>query len=460
MARKIIDEEERPLPGVTSATTNACKLCTPLGACLAFHGVEGVMPFLHGSQGCSTYIRRYLISHYNEPMDIASSNFSEASTIFGGGSNLTTGLLHVTEKYHPTLIGIATTCLAETIGDDVAGILDQYRHEQKMPDAPHLVQVSTPSYRGTHVDGFHLAVRALVQALAHGGPRQRHLNLFPGMVSPADLRYLKEIITDFGLPFTMLPDYADTLDAPIAKDSDCLPTGGTPLMALMNMGRSRASIEFGRTHNRTETAGKYLREQFRVPWHRLGLPIGIRETDRFFNTLKKISDRPVPRRYDMERGRLIDAMVDGHKYLSGLRVVVYGDEDLVIGLVSFLTEIGAVPVVCASGGESGHFARCLHLVAGERCADTVILEGADFIAIEAEARRQGADLMIGHSKGQSMARRLGIPLVRVGFPIHDRLGGQRLLHIGYRGALALFDTIVNTMIARTQDSSPVGYSYM
>ena len=60
-----------------TATRNACKMCTPLGACLAFSGIEGCVPFLHGSQGCATYIRRYLISHFREPMDIASSNFGE-----------------------------------------------------------------------------------------------------------------------------------------------------------------------------------------------------------------------------------------------------------------------------------------------------------------------------------------------------------------------------------------------
>ena len=55
------------------STTNACKLCKPLGACLAFRGIEGAVPFLHGSQGCATYMRRYIISHFNEPIDIASS---------------------------------------------------------------------------------------------------------------------------------------------------------------------------------------------------------------------------------------------------------------------------------------------------------------------------------------------------------------------------------------------------
>ncbi|MBU1139856.1 MAG: nitrogenase, partial [Proteobacteria bacterium] len=101
------------------STTNACKLCTPLGAALAFKGIEGAVPYLHGSQGCATYMRRYIISHFNEPIDIASSSLSEKHAVYGGGANLKLGLMNVTQKYRPQLIGIATTCLTETIGDDV-----------------------------------------------------------------------------------------------------------------------------------------------------------------------------------------------------------------------------------------------------------------------------------------------------------------------------------------------------
>jgi nitrogenase molybdenum-iron protein NifN len=48
----------------------------------------------------------------------------------------------------------------------------------------------------------------------------------------------------------------------------------------------------------------------------------------------------------------------------------------------------------------------------------------------------------------------------VGFPIHDRVGGQRILHLGYHGAQQLFDTITNALIEKKQDDSSVGYSYM
>ena len=114
-----------------SATQNACKLCAPLGAALVFKGIRGAVPLLHGSQGCSTYIRRYLISHYKEPIDIACSNFSEHSAVFGGGANLKLALENVQKQYTPALVGVATTCLSETIGDDVPMFIKEYIATQK-----------------------------------------------------------------------------------------------------------------------------------------------------------------------------------------------------------------------------------------------------------------------------------------------------------------------------------------
>ena len=80
--------------------------------------------------------------------------------------------------------------------------------------------------------------------------------------------------------------------------------------------------------------------------------------------------------------------------------------------------------------------------------------------IAEHARRVKPNLLLGSSKGYPVARELGVPLVRVGFPIHDRIGGQRVLHLGYRGAQRLFDQIVNTLLECQQDDSNVGYSYL
>lgn len=455
------------------STRNACKLCSPLGACLALRGIEGAVPFLHGSQGCATYMRRYIISHFKEPMDIAASNFSEASAVFGGGENLSLGLRNVTRQYHPSLIGIATTCLSETIGEDVAMILRDYRSALDGAESPELVHISTAAYRGTHMDGFHAAVLSLVDTLAQEVPhpsqregalevdsRADHVNLFPGMISPADVRYLKEVFEDFGIPVVVLPDYSETLDGPALATYHKIPEGGTPLAAIRSAGRARATIECGRTLAKKATAGSLLSERFGVKHHRLGLPIGVQETDRLFEVLETISDRPTSRKYELERGRLIDSYVDAHKYVFGKRAIIYGEEDLVTGLAAFLSEIGVVPVLCASGGESGTFAQAIAEVTQDAAGKITVREGADFMSISEEAATLKPDLVIGNSRGHALARELGIPLVRLGFPIHDRIGGQRILHLGYRGAQQLFDQIVNTLIQRKQDASPVGYSYM
>ncbi|MDR2862865.1 MAG: nitrogenase [Puniceicoccales bacterium] len=477
--------------------TNACKLCTPLGACLAFRGVRGAIPFLHGSQGCATYIRRYLISHFRETMDIAASNFSETSAVFGGGLNIRIGLENVLRQYQPELVGLATTCLSETIGEDLQGHLREFHSKHITAEGtaplPPIVPVSCASYRGTHADGFHKAVRELVRVLcppasekptptnagnntdtpttplprpAFSFPTPPPTALFPGMVSPADLRELRRIADLFAIPVTILPDYSDTLDGPSWTDYQKLPDGGTPVGDIRNLINANAAIECGRVLAGTAiTAATLLAKHHGVPAHRIGLPIGLRESDRLmaiFATLTGHEPGWLPPALTAERGRLIDSWVDGHKYVFEKRAIVYGEEDLVVGLASSLCEIGVVPVLCASGGRSGHLAAALRDTIPELDERTQIVEGADFAEITARAvaLNPAPDFLIGSSKGYTLARQLNIPLIRCGFPIHDRIGAQRTLHVGYAGAQTLFDRIANALLERKQTDSSIGYAYL
>ncbi len=447
-----------------TATKNACKLCTPLGASLVFKGIKGAVPLLHGSQGCSTYIRRYLISHFKEPMDIACSNFAEETAIFGGGANLKIALENIRKQYDPELVGIATTCLSETIGDDVPMFIREYKEMCEGQDLPPIVHISTPSYQGTHMQGFHGAVRALVEGLAENGHKEKanHVNLFPGMVSPADLRHFKEIMTDFGIPFMLLPDYSQTLDGPLWTEYQRVPPGGTHVSSIKAAGNALASFEFGVILGaEKDSAGRLLQKKFAVPCHTMGLPIGVEATDQFFNTLADVSGKRIPEKYQEERGRLLDSYVDAHKYVMDARAVVYGEEDLVVAIAGFLNEIGVIPVFCASGGKSGHLTeKIAEIIPEYERKEIQVFDNADFTDIEHIAKELKPDFIIGHSKGYAMSRRLGIPLIRIGFPVHDRINGSRIHHIAYRGTQELFDRIANTIIEIRQNSSSVGYTYM
>jgi nitrogenase molybdenum-iron protein NifN len=225
------------------------------------------------------------------------------------------------------------------------------------------------------------------------------------------------------------------------------------------MGRARVSLEMGRTMADAGTAAVSLESKFGVARRKLGWPVGVLESDRFFAALSELTSRPIPEKHAKERGRLVDAYVDAHKYVFGRRAVVFGEEDQVVGLTAFLAEIGVQPVLCASGGESGRLAAAVKAVAGDAVDGIVVKEGMDFATMGEMARGLAPDFLIGSSKGYSVARELDLPLIRVGFPIHDRIGGQRILHLGYRGAQQLFDAVTNTLLERAQERSPVGYSY-
>ncbi len=461
------DKTAAPQRVRAASTTNACRMCMPLGACLAYTGFEGVVPFLHGSQGCSTYIRRYLISHFAEPMDIASSSVGETATIFGGEANLRTGVANVTRVYKPFMIGMASTCLTETIGEDVQAMISRLKDPVNGMEAktgvptPELVFAHTPSYSGTHADGYHAAVREVVRALAEPGETSQDVNLFPGICSAADLRHLMELVSAYGLPCNLMPDYSERLDGVTVAKYEKLPAGGTTPDQVRASGHAQASITLGGlvTHG-VQLAGEVLRDTYQVPHHQLPMPIGIRLTDMFTELLSQLSGMPMPDWLVKERGRLVDAYIDAHKYAMDRTAIIFGDEDLVVGLASFCAEIGITPVLAATGGRSGHLAGEIARLNPDLDGKVEVLDDGDFEEITARAKELKPDIMIGHSKGYITARDLGIPLVRVGLPIHDRIGGPRIKHLGYRGTQELFDRVINALIQVRQDESPIGYAYM
>mgnify|MGYP001806531081 CR=1 FL=1 len=448
-----------------ASTRNSCKLCAPLGASVAYRGIDGCVPLVHGSQGCSTYIRRYVISHFREPIDVASSNFTESSAVFGGAENLARALDNITKQYSPRAIGIASTCLSETMGEDVSMHLRSYR-SSRPEGGPAIFNASTPSYRGTHIDGFHEAVYAAVAALAGKGeasertPGARRVNAFPGFVSAEDLRALKATIASFGLEGTLMPDYSETLDGESWAEYQKLPEGGTPIDAIRSMDKANASVQLGFAVSERSDSAAYLEREFGVKAERLELPIGVVNTDRFMDTLARLSGNPVPREETKARGRLVDAYIDGHKYLFGKRAIVYGDEDFAVAISGFLAEIGVIPVVAATGAATGNFARRIAGACGEIAGEIAAFEDTDFATTLDRAREAKPDFAIGNSKGFYIARNLGIPLVRCGFPIHDRIGGQRILHLGYRGTANLFDLVCNALMAESQNRAKNGYTYI
>jgi nitrogenase molybdenum-iron protein NifN len=432
---------------VKSVNENQCNMCMPLGGIIAFKGVENAMALVHGSQGCSTYMRLTTIEHYNEPVDIASSSLNEKQTIYGGEENLRKALDNVIRIYRPQVIGVVTTCLAETIGEDMEGMVQKYVSDHAL-EGLDIIPVSTPSYGGSQTEGFWAATKKLIAYYARPAEKHPGINVIIPHISPADIREIKRILDLTGLAYTLLPDYSLTLDRPYGGQYRKIAPGGTRTEDIARMTGAHATIQFGLTCPDELSPGLYLEREHGVPLISLPLPIGLENTDRFILALQQIGGRPMPDSLALERGWLLDGMADAHKYSARGLPVIYGEPELVYAFAGLCLENGATPAVLATGAKSGELIARLKLLLAEAGTDEMpaIMDEADFASIGEAAARTDANLAVGHSGGKFLTEHRGIPVIRMGFPIHDRLGGQRILSAGYAGTLAFLDRFANTLL--------------
>jgi nitrogenase molybdenum-iron protein NifN len=421
---------------------NPCNMCMPLGGIIAFRGIEKSMVLLHGSQGCATYMRRHIAEHYHEPIDVASSSLNEKGTVYGGEKNLIKALDNVIKVYNPNCIGILTTCLAETIGEDIDRIKSEYKASRNI-SIP-IITVPTPGYGGTHSEGFVKTSYRIVEELSTNKERHDRINVIVPNISTADLREIKRLLELMKIPYILFPDYSDTLDSPFNFPYKKIPDGGTKISDIMSMGGSIATIEIG--INYEETPGKYLQDRFNVPLYKVPIPIGLRNTDRFLKLLNEITGNPIPKSIEMERGRLLDGMIDSHKYNFEGRCTIFGDPEMVYSVFTTCMENGIHPLLIATGSK---IQRLKELIASEDNPlddDITIVDETDFSRILKLSEEKEVNIAIGPSDGKYLTEKGGIPLVRIGFPILDRVGGQRILSVGYTGTLNFLDMITNTLL--------------
>ncbi|MCZ9312307.1 MAG: nitrogenase [Methanocorpusculum sp.] len=431
-----------------SIAENPCNMCMPMGGIIALKGVEGAMVILHGSQGCSTYMRRHIAEHFDEPVDVGSSSLNEKGTIYGGSSQLKTAIDNIRKVYNPAVIGVLTTCLAETTGEDVHRIVEEYCRERGV-SREMFITSSTPGYGGSHGDGYWYTLRSVVEQITRPAAPHDGVNIIvPITFSPADVRAMKQTLTAMGVSFTIFPDISETMDRPYKTTYTKMPTGGTPVAEIRKMSGAKATIEFGAPGEEKKFPGRYLEDTFGVPYHRIASPIGLAQTDNFFALLKTITGKSMTAETFAERGRLMDAMIDGHKHAFAGRSTLFGDADLVYALAGFTIEIGMYPRVIASDSRSKHWKEAVTALADGSLEPVTVLCDTDFATVRRESETAGSNIALGHSDGKYLEEHSGIPLVRLGFPIHDRIGGQRICSVLYSGTNRLLDTCVNTLLER------------
>lgn len=439
----------------SALTINPAKTCQPIGAMYAALGVHNCLPHSHGSQGCCAYHRSTLTRHYKEPVMAGSSSFTEGSAVFGGQANLMQAITTMFSMYNPDIIAVHTTCLSETIGDDLVQMIAKARDEGKIPDGKFVIHANTPSYVGSHVTGFSSMVKSLVTYFSHSSGHKRNLvNILPGWVEPSDMREMRRLGRLMSALVNVFPDTSDVLDAPQTGEHEFYPKGGATVSQIASSGDALATIALGPTAS--AAAAKALEEKCGVKHEVLELPIGLLATDRFVNSLRLRAGVRVPSAITDERGRLVDIIADMHQYFYRKRVALFGDPDQLVALTEFLVTLDMRPVYIVTGTPGKQFETRIAKVLGGAASEVKVRQGAqaDMFLLHQWIKNEGVDLLIGNSYGKYIARDEDIPFLRFGFPILDRVGHSYFPNVGYSGAMRLAERILNALMDRQDRDAP------
>jgi len=439
----------------SALTINPAKTCQPIGAMYAALGVHNCLPHSHGSQGCCSYHRSTLTRHYKEPVMAGTSSFTEGTSVFGGQANLLQAITNMFALYNPEVIAIHTTCLSETIGDDIVQIIAKAREEGKVPAGKHVIHANTPSYVGSHVTGFSNMVKGLVKYFSETTGRKRNqVNIIPGWVEPSDMRELRRISHDMGINPNIFPDTSYVLDAPQTGRHEFFPSGGATVQEIRQSGDCRSTIALGPTAS--EAAALALEEKCEVRSEVLELPIGLLATDRFINALRHRAGVRVPGFITDERGRLVDMVTDMHQYFYRKRVALFGDPDQLVSLAEFLVTLDMRPVYIVTGTPGKRFETRIREAIGDSVPEVQIRQGAqaDMFLLHQMIKKEGVDLLIGNTYGKYIARDEDTSFVRFGFPIIDRVGHSYFPNVGYMGAMRLAEKILGVFMDRQDRNAP------
>ncbi|MEY9104820.1 nitrogenase molybdenum-iron protein NifN [Bradyrhizobium yuanmingense] len=370
---------------------------------------------------------------------------SEVTTVLGGYENLEQAILNIYKRAKPKVIGICSTGVTETNGDDVDAYLKLIRSKHPQLAKLPLVYVSTPDFKGAFQDGWEKAVARIVEVLVDGPNASRlrdpsRVNVLPGChLTPGDLDEVRVILEDFGLSPSFLPDLAGSLDGHIPDEFTPTTIGGIGVGQIADMGRAGWTIAIGAQMRR---AAEVMQAKTGVPFRVFERLCGLCPNDEFMTFLSEISGRPIPLKYRRQRGQLTDAMLDAHFHIGGRKLAIGAEPDLLFDLSGMLNDMGTQVAVAVTTTQSEVI---------ERIKTKEVIIG-DLEDLEGLAKKNNCDLLIAHSHGRQAAARLKVPFYRAGFPIFDRLGAGHQLSVGYRGTRNVIFEIANLVIAHRDEN--------
>jgi len=280
-----------PLP------TNSSRFggCTLTGALSVTSHVRETVSIIHGPRGCShhNFSLLHATAFDNDRIavpSLVSTALGETDIVYGGEEALARVIASVAER-DIRAIFVLSTCVIDTIGDDVAEVCSR---EYGLPVIP---VPSAGFLGGTFHNGVNNALIAIA-ALAEPGPGDSGVN----------------IIGEMNLEYEVEENYAEIsrLLSLTGIQVNCRFVHDLPYDNLSSLGRAKLNIL---RHPALEPVGIFLKERFGIPFVR-SFPQGLSETLSFIRMVALACSVNGDPAVDRERS-LQEKILEDFRDLSG-----------------------------------------------------------------------------------------------------------------------------------------------
>ncbi len=418
-------KEHKPLQ------VNPIKHSQPMGATLAFLGVKDCMALMHGAQGCASYTKVFFTRHFNEPIAVRNTSVSDITAVLDGGDySILMAIENIQDKekdIKPSMIGLHTTGLTETKGDDVRGVGMHI-------EIPY-VFVNTPDYEGGLESGWALTVTAMIEQLTQPSAeiKPNKLVILPHVsMQPIEIEKIKALCEDFGFETYALPDLSTSLDGYWEEAQGKLSNGGILVDEIRDLGNCATVITIGQSMKKSAAALQKKNADIKhLHFEHL---MGLDGCDNFVAELMKIrhiDPKPLMKRW---RARLQDAMLDSHFLIGSSHFVITGEPDMLTGMCALIRSVGGT----IDAAVSTTFSDALHSIDSENV----------FVGDLEDARHffDGADMVISNFHAERILHSYhDTALVIRGFPNYEELGNQLKNDQLYEGSTYFLFEIANSL---------------
>ncbi|TQV62141.1 MAG: nitrogenase molybdenum-iron protein subunit beta, partial [Sulfurovum sp.] len=352
---------------------------------------------------------------------------------------------------------VSTTCMAEVIGDDLnAFVLGARKDAEGELDELPITYAHTPSFVGSHITGYDNMMKSILEQLNPERDAkvldEERINIIPGFEPYlGSLAEIKEISKLFSDKIVMIGDHEEQWNTGAGEYK--LYAGGTKLEDTKTAINAKATISLQKYS--TIQTSKTIKTKWKQGYATCN-PIGLGGTDEFIMKLAELTGKEVPEEINIQRARLVDAMQDSYPYMHGKKFAIYGDPDFLIGLVSFIVEMGGIPthVLCNNAPKKGWEDDMKKIISASTWSEECqIWAGKDLWHLRSLLFTEPVDFMIGNVYGKELYRDTGTPLIRIGFPIFDRHHLHRYSISGYKGALNLLTWITNAVLDQLDEET-------